>query len=176
MVIDMGVVPGAGIVEGRATFEPKRHAAVDDSHSTYKLVGGRRDVAADGHVVGKLADAVGVQESRDENIGVWPVVLLLSDIVASCGDAEPTALPIIENRGEDAGSIEVRNAHPINRAVHADQRGGVHIAYQAVVLDGLIRHGVALTCGTLSSRLNLANLVPYPRKSAEMHRAKVRQS
>jgi hypothetical protein len=33
---------------------------------------------------------------------------------------------------------------PVDGAVHADQRDGAHVADDAVILDGLIRHAIIL--------------------------------
>ncbi|MCA9452784.1 MAG: hypothetical protein KC584_09175, partial [Nitrospira sp.] len=47
---------------------------------------------------------------------------------------------IIQNRAEQAGSVEIRLAEPIDRPVHADQCSRLHISDQAVIFDGLIGH------------------------------------
>ena len=53
-------------------------------------------------------------------------------------DPEPPALLIVEDSGEDAGRVKTRETEPVNRAVHAHERGGMHVADDAVVLNGLV--------------------------------------
>ena len=84
-----------------------------------------------------------MQEARDEDVGVRPVVLLAAETFAGRGDAKPAALLVVEDRGEDAGRVEARKAQPVDRAVHADQRRRPQVADQPVVFDRLIRHSRA---------------------------------
>ena len=56
-------------------------------------------------------------------------------------------LLVVEDRGEHAGRVEARQAQPVDRAVHADQRRRPHVADEAVVLDRLVRHGPASPTG-----------------------------
>ena len=115
----------------------ERHLAADDSHPADELIR-RGSRAADRHVILDLANSVRVQESRDQDVGVGPIELLVAKIIAGRGDAEPPALLVVEDRGEDARRIEMRQAEPVDRAVHADQGRGPHVADDAVVLDRLV--------------------------------------
>ena len=73
-------------------------------------------------------------------IGVPGQVQLLGDVVdAVRRDPEVTALLLIEQAGEDTGRVEPRRAEPVDRAVSRDQRRGLQVADQAVILDGGIR-------------------------------------
>src|ERR1700731_3805150 len=56
------------------------------------------------------------------------------------GDLEETSFVLVENRGEDAWRIEVRQAAPVDRTVHAHQRDRVQVADDTVGLDRLIGH------------------------------------
>ena len=55
-------------------------------------------------------------------------------------DFEISALFIIQDSGEDARRIEVRQTAPIEGAVDTYQRHGVKVADNAVILNGLVRH------------------------------------
>ena len=61
------------------------------------------------------------------------------------GDLEPSAFLGIQQRGKDGGRIEARKAHEVNRAVHADQRGGMQVSNDTVVLDWLRIHESTLS-------------------------------
>src|ERR1700722_5342328 len=56
------------------------------------------------------------------------------------GDLEEASFVLVENRGEDAWRIEVRQAAPVDRTVHAHQRDRVQVADDTVGLDRLIGH------------------------------------
>ena len=71
-------------------------------------------------------------------VSVRPVELLVAEVVTGRGNAEPSALAVVQQRGKDAGGIEVRQAEPVDGAVHPDQRGRAHVADDAVILDGLV--------------------------------------
>src|SRR6266446_9231494 len=47
---------------------------------------------------------------------------------------------LVENRGEDAWRLELRQAAPVDRTIHAHQRDRVQVADDAVGLDRLIGH------------------------------------
>src|SRR5262249_14743052 len=97
-------------------------------------------------------------EPRDQNGGVWPVELLVPEVVAGRGDAEAAALEVVQDGGEDAGGVEVWQAEPVDGAVHPYQRGRAQVADDAVMLDGLVArsHRMVLPCqhpfpGTLAA-------------------------
>ena len=79
-----------------------------------------------------------MQETRDEDRGVRPVELLVPEVVAGRGNPEAPALLIVQDRGKDAWRIEVRQAEPINGAVHPHQGGCAHVPNQAVILNRLV--------------------------------------
>ena len=128
---------GAGVVEGGTALQAKGQPAADDADPPDQLVRHRAD-ATDRHVILDLAHAVVVQEAGDEDVGVRPVELLVPEVVAGRGDAEAAALSVVQDGGEDAGRIEVRQAEPVDGAVHPHQRRRAQVADDAVVLDGLV--------------------------------------
>jgi hypothetical protein len=60
--------------------------------------------------------------------------------LVEAGDLEEASFVLIENRGEDAWRVEVRQAAPVNRTVHAHQRDRVQVADDPIGLDRLIGH------------------------------------
>ena len=48
------------------------------------------------------------------------------------------AFLVIQDGGEDAGRIEVRQTQPIDRAVHGHERRRPQVADYSMILDGLI--------------------------------------
>src|SRR4029077_5413540 len=77
---------------------------------------------------------------------VGMVELLALPALAGRRDAEVATLVGVEDRGEDAGRVEVREAQPVDRAVHTDERGRVHVADNTVLLDRQVA-GFLLMCG-----------------------------
>ena len=137
VLVQVAFVSGAGVVEGGTALQMKRQPAADDPDPPDQLVL-RRAGAADRHVILDLAHAILVQEAGDEDGGVRPVELLAPEVVAGRGDAEAAALAVVQDGGEDAGGIEVRQAEPVDRAIHPHQRGRAQVADDAVILDGLV--------------------------------------
>src|SRR5262245_22764297 len=56
------------------------------------------------------------------------------------GDAEATATLVVEERGEHAWGVDPRRTQEVDRAVHSDERDGVQVADDPVVLDRLVAH------------------------------------
>src|SRR5262245_55735354 len=81
-----------------------------------------------------------MKEASDKDRGVRPVELLAAEVVAGWGNAEPPAFPVVQQRGKDARRVEVWQTEPVEGAVHPDQRGRAHVADDAIVLNGLVRH------------------------------------
>src|SRR5205823_3060858 len=144
---------GAGVVEGRATLQMKRQLAADHTDPPDQFIRYRAR-AADRHVILDLAHALVVQEAGDEDGGVRPVELLVPEVVAGRGNAETPTLPVVQNCGEDARRVKVRQAEPVDRPVHAHQGRRAHVAYDAVVLNGLVCHW----CSALQDWLVLYNI------------------
>ncbi len=97
------------------------------------------------HIVDDLAHAIRRQETRHQDIRIGPVVLLGGDVRdVTRADLEVAALLLVEDRREDARRVEVWIAEPVDRAVHADDGRAVHVADDAVILDGLVRHILVL--------------------------------
>src|SRR5205823_3031122 len=143
---------GAGVVEGRATLQMKRQLAADHTDPPDQFIR-HRARTADRHVILDLAHALVVQEAGDEDGGVRPVELLVPEVVAGRGNAETPPLPVVQNCGENARRVEVRQAEPVDRPVHAYQGRRAHVAYDAIVLNGLVCHW----CSTLQDWLVLYN-------------------
>ena len=137
VLAEMGLVLGAGVVEGGAALHVKRDAAADDADSPDQFLRHRAG-AADRHVILDLTHAVVVQKARDEDVGVRPVELLVPEIVAGRGNPEAPALLVVQDGGEDARRIEVRQTQPVDGAIHPHQRRRAHVADDAVILDGLV--------------------------------------
>src|ERR1700733_9287788 len=132
---------GAGVVEGRLAVDAELHFAPRHAHpadeATVFVPGG---TSQDRHEILNFADAVGREEPRDEPVGIRPIDLLVSRVLVSRAEAEVATLFVVEDAGEDAGRIEVREAEPVDRPLHADQSGGPHVPDDAVVFDRLITH------------------------------------
>jgi hypothetical protein len=96
----------------------------------------------DGHKIGNFTDTVGRQKTANENVGVRPIDLFVSDVVSARADLKSPAFVVIENGAENTGRVEGGKAEPIDGAIHADQSRGVQVANQAVVLYGLVGHSI----------------------------------
>jgi hypothetical protein len=91
-----------------------------------------------GHEVGELGDPVFGVESREKNVGPGKIHLPPVDGLHLWSDRESTSLGGIEQGGEDRRRVELGKAHEIDRPVLADERDGMEVADDAVVLDRLI--------------------------------------
>jgi hypothetical protein len=96
----------------------------------------------DRHEVDHFADPLGAEEARQQHVAVGQVHLLVLGLVEA-GDLEEASFVLVENRGEDAWRVELRQAAPVDRTVHAHQRDRVQVADDAVGLDRLIGHSSA---------------------------------
>jgi len=79
----------------------------------------------DGHKIGDFANPVRRQETGDENVGVRPIELLVSDIVSAGADLKPAGLFIVQQGAENTGGVERWKAEPVDGAIHAHQSRGV---------------------------------------------------
>src|ERR1035437_2423299 len=61
------------------------------------------------------------------------------------GDLEAAALLRIQQCGKKGGRVEARETHEVNRTVHAHKRGGVEVADDAMIFDGLRVHASKLS-------------------------------
>ena len=133
----------APVVERRGALQPERQLAADapdDPNDPVLLrpLGPRLPV--DRHEVHDLADALGCEETGDEDVGVGEIHLALSHGVRGGRDPEGPAALRIEDRAEDAGRVEVREAEPVDRSVQSDERDRVKVADDPVMLDRRIAH------------------------------------
>ena len=99
---------------------------------------------AERHEVDDLADPALGEEARHEDGGPGQVELLGRERLVDGPDREAPALSAVEDRAEQAGSVEALGAEPVDRALVADERDGVQVADDAVVLDRQVAVGVAL--------------------------------
>src|SRR5262249_12947363 len=96
-------------------------------------------VRLDGHEVGHLTDTIRRHKSSDEDVRLRKIHLLsLHGRRVGRSNAEEATLLHVEQRAKDTGRIEVRNSAPIYRTVPADERNGLQVADDAIVLDGQI--------------------------------------
>src|SRR5437667_7302245 len=98
----------------------------------------RADRRAHRHKVECLAYALRSEETGNQDIRVRLVKLFAFRGVRCGSDLEAAALEIIQNSGEHAGRVESRKAEPVDRSVLTDQRGGLQIAYDSIIVDRLI--------------------------------------
>ena len=104
-------------------------------------------VDANGHEVGHLGDAVAIERTGDEHVRVGQVHLLHGARGVARAELETAAVLGVEQGGEDRRGAEVRIRHEVNRPVRADQRHGVQVTDDPVVLD---REVPAVAHGALS--------------------------
>ncbi len=126
----------AGVVECGPALQPEGHRPAHRGDPAQQpAAGAHTGLPTHRHEVADFADAVGSEKAGDQHVGARPVELLVRRHRAAGPDHEAAALLIVEDRGEDAGRIEVGVAEPVDRAVHADQCHGVHVPDDPVVLD-----------------------------------------
>src|SRR4029453_6034483 len=139
----MKLVLVAGVIERGKALQAEAHPSLFGADPSNNLMIVRRSVAQatrlDGHEINKLCNPVGGKKTGDQHVGIRQVKLFTA-LRGHCTDPEISALFIIENGGEDARRIEVRQTAPIDGAVDTYQRHGVKVADNAVILNGLIRH------------------------------------
>ena len=135
----MGV---ATIVEGRPTFQSKRHGPTNSLNASHdamlRAIGG---IFPDRHEINDATHPIGRMETGDQHIGVWPIILFAFHMVGDGGNGKPSSLAIIQNGGKHTRRIKVRKAQPIDGTVHSHQRRGAHVSDEAVIFNRLIRHG-----------------------------------
>jgi hypothetical protein len=90
------------VVETRRDVHGEAHVAPYGEHSADHAMTVRLARALREHEVLYLADAVGHQEARDEDVGVGEVELLRAPALAVGCDPETAAVVGVENRSEDA--------------------------------------------------------------------------
>src|SRR5262249_45785895 len=91
-----------------------------------------------GHEVGHLGDAVGVEEARQQHVGVGKIELLARRAPEEWRDLEaPTTLRVDEGR-EHRRRVEARQAEEVDGSVHAYQGDRMEIADDAILPDGCV--------------------------------------
>src|SRR3712207_988890 len=133
----------AGVIECRRTLHPEVHLSANHFEPADELVA---SVTILGHVyrhiVRDLRYPVERKEPRDEDIGVGPVELFAGYTLRNRGNLEASALLVVEDGGEDARGVEMRQTQPVDRAIHTNQGHAVQITDDPVVLYRLVGHGV----------------------------------
>ena len=170
VLADHRLVRLAPVVERRRALHAQAKRAPHAEHATDQAVPlpfGRTRL--DRHEVLHLADAVGVEEARDQDVRVREVQLLVvaPPLAIRAGDdasqhrclrahdldrcdAEEAAAVCVEQGGEDARRVEARAAVPVDRAVDGHQRDRVQITDDAVLGDRRVAHArVAGVCARL---------------------------
>src|ERR1700759_2965689 len=98
--------------------------------------------ARDRHEILDFAHAVGAQEAGDQDVGVGEVELLARPPAASGCDPPEPAAGAVEDRREHARRVEIWAAVPVDRAIDADERGGVQVPDQTMLGDReVVIHG-----------------------------------
>src|SRR6516225_1436877 len=119
------------VVESGLAFEPEAHGPTYGPHDANNLVYLLAAVRVlDRHEVNHFANPLGAEEARQQHIAVGQVHLLVLGLVET-RDLEETSFVLVENSGEDAWRVEVRQATPVDRTVHAYQRDRVQVADDA---------------------------------------------
>ena len=134
----------AGVVEPRLELEAHRDAAANAPDDADDLV--RRDGIARRRMRHKVGDddlAAVRRVGRLQDGGVVDVALRRGG-VALRREGAVAAFGVVQDGGEHARRVETREARPINGAAVADERARVHIADDAVVVDGRVGHGDGL--------------------------------
>ena len=101
MFAERHAVGGARVIERGGAVEQERQSAAHDADAAHEVVGAGA-AGTDGHVVLDLGDAVGVQEPRDQDVGVRPVELLAAEFLVGGRDPESPALAIVQDGREHA--------------------------------------------------------------------------
>ena len=128
---------GAGIVEGGSALQMKRDTTADNADAPDQFFPYSAD-AADRHVILDFSHTFVVQKTGDEDSGVRPVELLVPKIVSGGGNSKAPAFVIVKYGGKDARGVEVRQAQPVNRAIHSHQSRRTHVADNSIILDRLV--------------------------------------
>jgi hypothetical protein len=94
----------------------------------------------DGHEVRNLRHAGVREKPREQDVRVGKVHLAVTHPVEDRRDLKKAAAFMIEEASEDRRRIEEGEAEEIDRAVHADERNGVHVSDDAEPVDRLVVH------------------------------------
>ena len=92
--------------------------------------------------VGHDQPALRGHPGRLEDVRARQIAPARGHIETVWADAEAPR-PAVEHRGEDTRGVEVRDAHPLDRAVRGHQRTGVAVGQEGVVRDRRERRGQA---------------------------------
>ena len=105
------------------------HASPNAPHDAVDFVGSvpMAGCRGHGHEVSQLQGASIGYELRPDNVGVVQVPLTMFQYRSGGTYFKAAATFCIKNRGKNAGGVEPWEATPIDGAVGADQRGGIHI-------------------------------------------------
>src|SRR5690348_16137672 len=120
LAVDVDLVRLPRAVECRTALHAKRNRAADrlgePNHLSGWLLRLAACFAADRHEVDRLRHPLIGEKSRDQDIRIGEVELADRALDGRRHRPEP-ALSIVEDRREDAGRIESRQAAPVDRAI-----------------------------------------------------------
>src|SRR6266700_6167941 len=127
----------ARVVKGRATEQLEGELATHDAHGAYDAVVLRVFLGRlDRHEIGDLTDTLEREKARDQDIGLWQIVLLVPHLGRSAGcNAIEAAFFSIQQSPKDAGCIKSGDAAPVNRAIFADKSDRMKITDDPMVLN-----------------------------------------
>ena len=145
----MVAYPGhdTAVVEPQPQLRVHRHAAVDAFHDPHDVGG----VSARWHEVDHPNGPGMIAPFGLQHQGVLDVAAGGANVGAGRRDPPVPGIGGVEQRGEAGGGIELRQAQPINGAGGTDQRSGLQVPEQGVVLD--TTHALILPGATTGGRL-----------------------
>jgi hypothetical protein len=126
---------GAAVVEPRLQLHEELHLAARYPNLTDDPVAVGRPAFDHRHEVLHLADAIGSQETGDQDRGIREVQLLGDVVVGGRPDAEIAALFGVQQRAEYARRVEARAAEEVDRAIMRYQRSRLQITDQPLITD-----------------------------------------
>ncbi len=138
LLADGDVMVAAGVVEGWAALHLETHRPAHHPHVAHQARAGARP-GEDRHKVDDLGHPLGGEEAREQDVGVGQVELLAA-LVRDGPEPEASALLVVQDGAEDRRRVERRQAEPVDRPVHPDERRRVEVADDTVVGYGKVAH------------------------------------
>jgi hypothetical protein len=134
------------VIECRETLESESHRAGNRHDSANDLVRigllPPETTRLNGHKVDHFPYTVATEKTGDQYIGIREIELL-ANARGNRTDLEIASRGTIQKVGKDAWGVEMREAAPVDRTVHADQSHRVKVPYNTVVFNGFVRHGLS---------------------------------
>ena len=111
VLVRLALLPLAAVVEARLDLDAEAHLAAHADHPPDEPVPVRSRAVVDRHEVLDLADAVLVEEARDQDVRVREVELLRRPALGRRARSEVAAALGVEDRAEDARRVEAREQY-----------------------------------------------------------------